>query len=214
MNATRGLRRSRWLRAISAIVVVGVTYYAINFGLVIATARSNAAQADETRSAQAILVLGAAQYNGIPSKLLAARLDHAADLYRSGAASRVMVTGGKREGDVYTEAEASRNYLVAAGVPANVILAEDDGDSTFTSLANAATILSQHRITNVILVTDPFHAERSALIASEVGLNASVSPTPTSVVRGAEQLRREAVEAGGVAVGRVIGFERLTAITG
>ena len=91
------------------------------------------------------MVLGAAQYDGRPSPQLAARLDHAVDLWNEGLAEHVMVTGGKMEGDRFTEAEASRRYLVDAGVPDDVILMEDAGRNTFDSLEAAADMLARGR---------------------------------------------------------------------
>lgn len=162
----------------------------------------------------AIVVLGAAQYNGTPSPQLAARLDHALDLYEAGHAATVVVTGGKLPGDNYTEAEAERAYLEDRGVPSDAILDENQGRSTFESLDAAAEILRRESMSSVLLVTDPFHTLRTKLIAEEVGLEAYTSPTPSSVITGRTELKSELREALGVSVGRIIGFERLTRITG
>jgi uncharacterized SAM-binding protein YcdF (DUF218 family) len=120
-----------------------------------------------------------------------------------------MVTGGKQDGDRFTEAAASREYLVDRGLPGEAILDEDAGRTTYESLAAAAELLDGEGIDRVVLVTDPYHSLRSRLIAERVGLDASLSPTPTSVVRGWTGFRRELLEAGGVAVGRIIGLDRL-----
>jgi uncharacterized SAM-binding protein YcdF (DUF218 family) len=126
----------------------------------------------------------------------------------------VMVTGGNQPGDRFTEAEASADYLVDRGVPETAIMREDQGHTTYESLDAAADQLRDAGIDDVVLVTDPYHSLRSRLIAGEVGLDADLSPTPTSVVTGWSSFRRELEEAGGVAVGRVIGFERLSNLTG
>lgn len=191
-----------------ALVAMGL-YYVVNLLLVMSAARS-----DDAREVGAIVVLGAAQYDGRPSPQLAARLDHAVDLWNDGVAERIMVTGGKMEADRFTEAEASRRYLVDAGVPDEVILMEDAGRNTFDSLDAAADILLASDLNEVLLVTDPFHAKRSELIAHEVGLDAWSSPTPSSVVGSWTSARRQMLEAAGISVGRLIGFERLSGLTG
>ena len=136
-------------------------------------------------------MLGAAQYDGRPSPQLAARLDHALDLWNDGIAPVVVVTGGNQPGDRFTEAEASANYLVDHGVPETAIMREDQGSTTYESLDAAAQQLSAAGLDEVVLVTDPYHSLRSRLIAEEVGLDASLSPTPTSVVTGWGSFRRE-----------------------
>lgn len=165
-------------------------------------------------SAEVIVVLGAAQYDGRPSAQLAARLDHGLELWEQGVAPLIMVTGGKQPGDRFTEAEAGFAYLVERDVPPEAILREDVGATTFESLEAAADVLGTEGLSDVVLVTDPYHSLRTRLIADEVGLDPSLSPTPSSVVTGWTSFRRHLYEAGGVAVGRVIGFERLTGLTG
>jgi len=159
-------------------------------------------------------VMGAAQYDGRPSPQLAARLDHAADLWAAGLAKVMVVTGGNQPGDRFTEAEASANYLIDRGVPAESILQESLGHSSYASLDGVATILHQHALFSVLLVSDPFHSLRSRLIAQELGLVAYVSPTRTSPVRGKAAFSKELEESAGIALGRIIGFKRLLSITG
>lgn len=166
--------------------------------------------------ADAIVVLGAAQYDGRPSPQLEARLDHVITLYDDGIAPVVVVTGGNQPGDRFTEAEASRRYLVEAGVPDAAILGEDEGSTTYESLDNVAGVLvvaTGEERPDVVLVTDPYHAKRSELTAGEVGLDADASATPDSVVRGWSSVRRHVVEGAGVAVGRLIGFDALSDLT-
>src|SRR5439155_23923551 len=169
----------------------------------------HASHQDDARRAQAIIVLGAAQFNGRPSAVLTARLDHAADLYKAGLAPLIVVTGGKQEGDQFTEAEASANYLATKGIPGGAIERETTSRNSYDELAAAARFLRARGITDVLLVSDPFHAYRIGAIAEKVGLHAHVSPTPTSPVHGldnAEALLRETVA---VSAGRLIGFDRL-----
>ena len=124
----------------------------------------------------------------------------------------VVVTGGSMPGDRFTEAEASATYLIERGVPASSIVSEDAGTNTFESLDGVADLLGDS-VETVLIVTDPYHSLRARLTAEEVGFTAYVAPTETSVVTGGRELRRQIGEAAGVAVGRIIGFERLSGLT-
>jgi uncharacterized SAM-binding protein YcdF (DUF218 family) len=205
--------RRRWPRRLAigviTFVLATVGYYIVTLYQVHSTGRS-----DQTRPVDAIVVMGAAQYDGRPSPQLAARLDHAADLWAAGVADVMVVTGGNQPGDRFTEAEASANYLIDRGVPAEAILQESASHSTYASLDAVATLLHQRGLFRVLLVSDPFHSLRSRLTAQELGLVAYVSPTRTSPVRGGSATSRELQEAAGIALGRIIGFKRLLSITG
>jgi uncharacterized SAM-binding protein YcdF (DUF218 family) len=135
---------------------------------------------DEQRPAGAIVVLGAAQFNGTPSPVYAARLDHAVALYLHGTAPFLVVTGGKAEGDRTTEAAAGRAYALARGVPEDGILVEDTGRTTLESLERVAAILRARGIRDAVFVSDPTHMLRVLRIAKDLGLIAWGSPTPTS----------------------------------
>jgi uncharacterized SAM-binding protein YcdF (DUF218 family) len=135
-------------------------------------------------------------------------------LYDDGVAPVVMVTGGKLPADRFTEAEASRRYLVDRGVPESAILMENGGTTTYESLESASAILLDQGLQEVVLVSDPFHLKRSDLIADGMGLDASVSAAPDSVVTGWTSARRHLEEAAGVALGRLVGFDRLSELTG
>ena len=163
------------VRALLAVVTVGVLYLALTFVQVWLASRQ-----DQARPVQAIVVLGAAQYNGVPSPDLKARLDHAFDLYQRHLADTVVVTGGKQPGDRYTEATASADYLAGRGVPQVAILREVGGRNSWQSLASSAAFLKQRRLDTVLLVSDPFHDKRIALMADELGLKPYVSPTRSS----------------------------------
>lgn len=197
----------RILQAGLVLLLIAVGYYAVSFWQVWSTGRS-----DEARAVDAIVVMGAAQYDGRPSPQLAARLDHAVSLWNDGLAPVVIVTGGNQEGDRFTEASTSAAYLVERGVPSSAIVQEDAGSTTHDSLDRARTLVDES-VQTVLVVTDPYHALRSKLTAEEVGFTAYVSPAPDSVVVGGTELRRELAEAAGVAVGRIIGFERLSGLT-
>lgn len=139
-------------------------------------------QQDERRPADAIVVLGAAQYNGRPSPVLKARLDHAADLYRDRLAPRIIVTGGVGRGDTMSEAAVSRRYLLWRGVRDTAIVVQPQGRSTYTSMTVVARWLQLRRLSSVILVSDPFHMCRLRLEARRTELTAYTSPTPTSPI--------------------------------
>lgn len=201
----------RWRAALLAGVALAalvVLYSFVSLWQVWSTGRS-----DQARPVDAIVVLGAAQYDGRPSPQLAARLDQVVRLWPQDLAPLVIVTGGNQPGDRFTEAEASANYLVDRGVPESAILLEDAGSTTYESLEDVAEILEARGLDSVLIVTDPYHALRSRLIAQEVGMVAYVSPTDTSVVTGVSSAKRQLGEAAGVAVGRIIGFERLSGLT-
>lgn len=202
-SASRGRRLLR--RTVLAAIVLPVLYFAATFVNVWWTSRS-----DGARPAQAVIVLGAAQYDGRPSAVLRARLDHAADLYRRKIAPLVVVTGGKAEGDRFTEAAASANYLHSKGVPDQAILREATGRTSWQSLAASARFLIGDRgIRDVVLVSDPFHAARIRGIASELGFRAATSPTRSSPIQGLSEFRHMVTETAQVGVARLIGFRRL-----
>ena len=192
------------VRVVLGLILLVFGYYSVSLIQVFATGRS-----DQARAVDAIVVMGAAQYDGRPSPQLAGRLDHVVTLYRAGFAPLVVVTGGKQPADRFTEAEASRDYLVERGVPADAILLESEGRTTYQSMEGVADLLEPRGLRRVLVVTDPFHSLRSRMIAGDVGLEAYVSPTPNTVVRGGQEVRRTLLEAAGVSVGRIIGFDRL-----
>ena len=210
VEARRPRRRRRWLVVgLIGLFALVALYYLFNFFQVWRSARN-----DEARPADAIVVLGAAQYDGRPSPVLAARLDHALALWREGLAPRIVVTGGKQEGDRYTEATAAAEYLIARGVPDAAILREVQGTSTWESLAATARILRNRGLERVLVVSDPYHSLRARETAREVGLEAYASPTLTSPVDGWSEWKRMFREAAGVGVARVIGYRRLLRLTG
>jgi uncharacterized SAM-binding protein YcdF (DUF218 family) len=158
--------------------------------------------------AEAIVVLGAAQYNGRPSPVLQSRLDHALELYEDGVAPIIVVTGGRLPGDRFTEASASDRYLQQHGVPQTALRLESAGTSSWESLAAAARFLRGEGITDGVLVSSPYHALRTEQIAGEVGLHGDASPARETAGIGSRvyHLGRETLAVG---IGRVIGHRRL-----
>lgn len=198
----------RWL--VVLLLFAPPTYAAVTAVQVWRSAHTDdAADPAGTPPADAIVVLGAAQYDGQPSAALRGRLDRAAALYASGAAPHVVVTGGRREGDRFTEAAAGAAYLERKGVPGDAIERETTGDSSYTSLAAAARFLEQDGVTDVLLVSDPFHNHRIRAIAEEVGMDARVAASTASPFEGASELRQIARETVAVAVGRIVGYQRV-----
>ena len=161
---------------------VAVVVWSVLFVSVWRASRRDDAAGRSGVMADAIVVLGAAQYAGRPSPVLRARLDHALSLWRRGLAPTVMVTGGRADGDQYTEAEASRRYLRAQGVPSSAIRAESEGRTTQISMRNVAEQLSKDSLRRVLLVSDPFHMLRLSLLARIDGLEPYASPTQTSPI--------------------------------
>jgi uncharacterized SAM-binding protein YcdF (DUF218 family) len=136
---------------------------------------------DTRKPSRAIVVLGAAQYDGHPSPVLRARVDHAVALWQSGLAPRLILTGGRGVGDTTTEAAVERRYALSHGVPDSAILMEQMGRSTSESLRQVAQLLGQ-RSSDVVLVSDPFHMLRLAILARRFGLRPRTSPTRTSPI--------------------------------
>jgi uncharacterized SAM-binding protein YcdF (DUF218 family) len=137
---------------------------------------------DEARSASAIVVLGAAQYDGRPSPVLKARLDHALSLWERRLAPHLLLTGGMGDGDTTSEAAVGRRYAVRHGVPDSVIFVETQGRTTNESLKRVAAMMSGQPTREVILVSDPFHMLRLTILARRFGLVPYSSPTRTSPI--------------------------------
>jgi|SRR5690349_18447189 len=174
--ATPPLRR-RLGRALVAIACILVGSWLVGLGAVVVRGRM-----DQARPADAIVVLGAAQYDGRPSPVLRARLDHGISLYKRGLAPRFIVTGGRGTGDTTTEAAVGRRYAMKRGVPASAILVEDVGRTTDESLHGVAALMREAGVRRALLVSDPFHMLRLDILARRHGITAWTSPTRTSPI--------------------------------
>jgi len=200
----RGARIIRWLLARLLIIVIVIGAYFVVTGVQVwLTSRHH-----DARPAQAIVVMGAAQYDGVPSPDLLARLQDANSLYQRHLAPTIVVTGSKETGDRYTEAEASAMWLEQQGVPSADVI-QVGGDDSWTNLSLAAQALQKRGVTKILIVTDGFHEDRSLAIASNVGLQAWPAPTTNSPIKGWATVPYYAKEAVGVALGRIIGYSRL-----
>lgn len=154
---------------------------------------------DEHAMADAIVVLGAAQYNGRPSPVLKARLDHALELFREGLAPRLVVTGGIGSGDRVSEATVSRNYLRSLRIPDSALVVRPDGRTTEESMRSVGEWMAEHQLDTALLVSDPFHMARLRLEARRAHIVAHTSPTRTSPIvpgsrREVEYLALEALK--------------------
>ena len=202
------MKLRRVLQSLGLTVLIAAVYFFVSLLQVWNTGRSA-----DRQPVGAIVVLGAAQYDGRPSPQLQARLDHALELWNLNLASYIVVTGGKQEGDRFTEAAASRKFFESSGVASDLIFEENSGTTTYASLFAVSQVVRDLEIERVLIVSDPFHLLRAKLIANEVGLDASSSSTRTSVIQGGDAFRRNLQEAAGVAIGRIVGFQRVDSWT-
>jgi uncharacterized SAM-binding protein YcdF (DUF218 family) len=157
---------------IGVVIVVGYATYRI----------WDQGDRDERRPVDAIVVLGAAQYDGRPSPVFRARLEHAVALYDEGIAPWLVVTGGKADGDRTTEAAAARRFAIDRGVPADAILVEDEGRTTLESLRTVGEIMRDHGLEDAVFVSDRTHMLRVLRMAADQGIVAWGSPTATSPI--------------------------------
>jgi len=169
--------RSPFARLIVAMLVLVL---AIWMSFVIAIVDSG--RREEAQRADAIVVLGAAQYEGRPSPVLKARLDHAAALWAHGLAPRMIVTGGRGVGDTTSEAAVSMRYLAQRGVPVDSIFMDLEGLTTSQSMVAARRFLRTKSYPAVILVSDPFHMLRLAILTRRLHMIPLLSPTRTSPI--------------------------------
>lgn len=194
------------LRIVGFIALALLGYFAVTLVQVWLTSREY-----DPHPAAAIIVMGAAQYNGNPSPDLRARLNEALTLFHSGFANLIVLTGSKEKGDTYTEAQSGARYLESrkvSPVPIDDIL-QAGGNDSYENVADAVRLLRARHDTTVLMTTDPFHEDRSMAIASALGLHVSPTPTQTSPISGWATVPYFLKEAVGVGLGRVIGFNHL-----
>ena len=196
------------LKLVLLFLAALVVYYAVTLVQVWLTSR----QYDPVH-AQAIVVMGSAQHDGRPLPDLRARAHQALLLYRNREAPLIVCTGYEEPGDHYNQAQACKTYLHENGVPPTRILEVGGGDS-WTNLALAAAQLKPLGDTDVLIVTDPFHEDRSMAIATALGLTPHPTPTQTSPIKGTAVIPYFLRTAAAVALGRIIGFKPLHYIGG
>lgn len=170
-----GAGLARWTRrllagaVLMAVVLVGGTAFRV----------WQVARVDDYTKADAIVVLGAAQYSGTPSSVFEARLDQAYKLFRLGVAPKVITVGGKQEGDLYTEAASGKNYLQNRGIPGDKILAVETGSDTLRSIEAVAVAMEARDMSSAVLVSDPWHSLRTRTMMRDQGVSAWTAPTRT-----------------------------------
>lgn len=164
------------LVTLAVLWLIGVAAWIIYVG-----ERDQAADADV--HVDAIVVLGAAAYDAVPSPVLASRVDHGIALYRAGNAPTLIFTGGFGTGARFAESEVSRRYAIKHGVPANAILIEKRSRTTYTNLIETRALMREHELHRAIIVSDPLHMARALRLCRELGIDALGSPTPSSRFR-------------------------------
>ena len=203
----RGVFKRTFLRLIGLLVVLIViagAYFAFNFAKV-----SGASDLDTTAPADAVIVLGAAQYNGEPSFVLRERLDHAHNLYTDGVAPLVFTTGAGAPGDITTEGLVGLEHLLSRGeIPESDIVLIPEGTNTWEQLSASAFQIEELGLETVILVSDSYHSLRLQAIAEELGLNVLISPSAVE-----PSIRDNLREAAAVSIGRLTGYRRLSNFT-
>lgn len=196
----------RLVRVTAVVLTLSLLYLAVTVAQVLMATRT-----EQRTVTDAIIVLGAAQYDGQPSPALRKRLDHAVSLYQDDLAPVIWVTGGRQPGDRFSEASASSQYLIRRGIPNDAVQLETHGGNSYESLAATARYLRNRDQRDVLLVSDAWHTYRISAIAREVGLRPRVSPSTPSTLSG-QGLHRMAREVTAVALGRFVGYRRLTGI--
>jgi uncharacterized SAM-binding protein YcdF (DUF218 family) len=184
-GASRRRRRLRWVALAVVLVLLGGFVWVASVAFQVWWV----ARHDDRPASDAIVVMGASQYNGTPSPVLEYRLRHAKVLYDEGVAPTIVTVGGKLEGDRFTEAEAGKAWLVAHGVPAADVVAVPSGTDTWNSLTAVDEVFEEEGWTSAVIVTDPWHSFRSRAMARDLGMDAATSPTrggPIVQERGTE----------------------------
>ncbi len=170
---SRARRTGGWAAAVAVLVIIAAVVWVGSVAFRVWWV----ARDDEHPRSDAIVVLGASQYDGVPSPILQARLEHALTLYGQGVAPRIITVGGKLEGDRFTEAEAGKKWLVGAGVPQSDVIAVPTGSDTWASTEAVASVMKRKGLTSAVIVTDPWHSLRAREMARHAGVTATTSPT-------------------------------------
>ena len=170
--------RRRRPKLVVCLLIIVLAYLAITAASIVSFSNK-----DETRQADAAIVLGASVYDNSPSPVFCERINHAVELYDDGYVNTIIMTGGVGEGNIRSEADIAREYAEQQGIPAEAILIEETSTITAENLENARRIMEQTEIDTVLIVSDPLHMKRAMLYAKDLGMDAYSSPTPTSLYR-------------------------------
>ena len=166
------------IKAVALLMIAVLVYIIVTTASIVSFSEK-----DETRSADAAVVLGASVYDNSPSPVFCERIDHAVELYNDGYVEAIIMTGGVGEGNIRSEADIAREYAEQQGVPAEAIFKEEDSAITSENLENAKKIMSEQGMSTALIVSDPLHMKRAMLYADDLGMTAYSSPTPTSLYR-------------------------------
>lgn len=196
------LRRLFVLSVIAAIVYFGFTLYQVY----------RESTTAKPAVSQAIVVMGSAQYNGVPSSDLAARLDEADQLFKKSYAPFIFLTGGSAPGDQYSEAGTGERYLAKEGVPASALVSSPVGRDTWESITAVSKLLLARKINRVIVVSDGFHLLRSTQMLQSLGFRTSAAASANSPVHGAQLLIDYGREALAVGLARITGYKFLSIV--
>ena len=182
MNARSSTKVRRWIFrsffALTLLLVVTLGWVRLVYVQI-----QHYAELDKAEPADAIAVFGAAEYDGRPSPVYRARLDHAEALYRRGIAPLIITLGGDG-GDQYSEGGVGREYLMGAGVPESSIIAETESRSTAEAARRLAVIARANGFDRIVVVSDDTHLFRIHEICAANGLNVLTSPRPRIAVAG------------------------------
>jgi uncharacterized SAM-binding protein YcdF (DUF218 family) len=168
--------RTHWLAWVLSLAALALLAFlaTTSFRIVREGSRS------QLQSADAIVVFGAAEYDGRPSPVYRARLDHAFELYQHGLAPVVITTGGYGEDPKYSEGGVGRDYLAARGVPENNLIAETQGADSAQSAERVGVIMRTNHLRSCIAVSDIYHVFRVKKMLQRQGLEVYVAPRPES----------------------------------
>ena len=176
------LRRKKLAVLISLLVV----FLIILFAIITAVNIAQYGKLDEKAYCDVAIVLGAATSNGEVSPVYRERINHSIWLYENGYVDCLILTGGIGEGNTISDARAAKQYAIEKGVPEQIILIEEKSTITEENLEHAKAIMDEHSLDTAIIVSDPLHMKRAMLMASDYGINACSSPTPTTMYRSAK----------------------------
>lgn len=171
-------RGARGIKIIAVLLIAALAYLTVTMISIVSFSEK-----DETRKADAAIVLGASVYDNSPSPVFSERINHAVDLYNEGYVETIIMTGGVGKGNIRSEADIAREYAEQRGVPAEAILKEEASTITEENLENAKKVMSEHGMDTALIVSDPLHMKRAMLYAKDLGMTAYSSPTPTTLYR-------------------------------
>jgi uncharacterized SAM-binding protein YcdF (DUF218 family) len=181
-------RAFKWTKRFFALGFTLVLIVSLYGAYVYRQVRDSAVR-DEARKADAIVVLGAAQYNGRPSPVLKARLDHAYRLYADSYAPAIITTGGYGPDPNFSEAHVSASYLIQRGVDVSVIVTEQGSGNTYDSIQAASRLMHAKGWKSAVVVSDGFHLFRLKRMFEDLGIQAYTSPAPNSPIEVASSRR-------------------------